>query len=134
MGITSNGCSAVLPKESFAFAVEPERGCELKALGISVRGDNTCPDIRTWVEGEEEDVPNFETLPHAGRSFSTESKVFRFALRDFRDSVSTQARSSPLVGLVAEGPTGEIFIMEGGEGLKAAERIDLELKGPRYPT
>ena len=130
MGITSNGCSVVLPEESFAFVAEPERGCELKALGISVGGGNTCPDIQMWVEGEEEDAPNFGTLPQAGRSFSTESKVFYFALRDFRDIVSTRARSSPLVGLAAEGPTGEIFKVEGGEGLKAAERIDLELEGP----
>ena len=50
MGITSNGCSTVLPKESFAFAAEPERDCKLKVLGISAGGDNTCPGIRTWVE------------------------------------------------------------------------------------
>ena len=25
---------------------------------------------------------------------------------------------------------GEAFIVEGGEGLKAAERVDLELEGP----
>ena len=129
MSITSNGCSTVLPEESFAFAAELERGCVLKALGILSGGDNTCPDIRMWVEGEEEDAPNFGTLPQVGRSFSTESKVFCFTLRDFRDNVSTQARSSPLVGLAAEGPMGEIFIVEGGEGLKAAERIDLELEG-----
>ena len=63
MGITSNGYSIVLPEESFAFAAEPERGCELKALGISARGDNTCPDIRTWVEGEKEDAPILEPCP-----------------------------------------------------------------------
>ena len=130
MGITSNDCSTTLPEEPFAFAAELEWGCELKALGTSVRGDNTCPGIRTWIKGEEEDAPNFGTLPQAGRSFSTESKVFRFTLRDFRDRVSTGARSSPLVGLAAEGPMGEIFIVEGGEGLKVAEWIDLELEGP----
>ena len=48
-------------------------------------------------------------------------------LRDFRDNVSTQAKISPLVGLVAEGPTRENFIAEGGEGLKAAERVDFKL-------
>ena len=62
MGITSNGCSTVLPKESFAFATEPERGYELEALGISVGDDNTCPGIRTWVEGEEEDAPPISEL------------------------------------------------------------------------
>ena len=58
-----------------------------------------------------------------------ESEVFRFTLQDFRDNVSTRAKSSPLVGLVAEGPTGENFIEEGGEGLKAVERVDLKLEG-----
>ena len=130
MGITSNDYSTVLPEESFSFTAEPKRGCQLKALGISAGGDNTCPDIQTWVEGEEKDAPNFGTLPQAGRSFSTESKFFCFTLWDFRDSVSTRARSSPLVGLATEGPMGEIFIVEGGEGLKAVEQIDLELEGP----
>ena len=73
MGMTSNGCSAVLPEESFAFAAEPEQGFELRALGTSAGGDNNCPGTRTWVEGEEEDAPSFGTLPQAGRSFSTES-------------------------------------------------------------
>ena len=130
IGMTCNGCSAALPEESLAFTAKPERGCELRALGTSAGGDNTYPDIRTWVEGEEEDAPSFGTLPQAGRSFSTESEVFCFTLRDFRDSVSTQARSSLLVGLANEGPTGENFIAEGGEGLKAAERVDLKLEGP----
>ena len=129
IGMTSNGCSAAFPKESFAFAAEPERGCELKTLGTLAGGDNTCPGIRTWVEGEEEDAPSFGTLPQVGRSFSMESEVFRFTLRDFRDSVSTRARSSPLMGLATEGPNGENFIAEGGEGLKAAERVDLKLEG-----
>ena len=87
------------------------------------------PSTRTRVEGEEEDARSFGTLPQAGRSFLTEFEVFCFMLRDFRDSVSTLAKSSPLVGLVAEGPTGENFITEGGEGLKATERVDLKLEG-----
>ena len=128
--MTSNDCSAALPEESFAFAVEPEWGCELRALGTSSRGDNTCPSTRTWVEGEEEEALSFGTLPQAGRSFSTESQVFRFTLWDFRDNVSTRAKSSPLVGLAAEGPTGENFIAKGGEGLKAVERVDLKLEVP----
>ena len=137
-GMTSNGRSAALLEESFALAVEPERGRKLRALGTLAGADNTCPGTRTWVEGEEEDAPNFGTLPQARRSFLTESEVFRFTLRDFRYSVSTRAKSSPLVGLVAEGPTGlaaegptrENFVAEGGEGLKAAERVDLKLEGP----
>ena len=128
--MTSNRCSTTLPEESFAFAAEPERGCELRALGTSAGGNNTYPGIQMWVEGEEEDAPSFGTLPQAGRSFSTESEVFRFTLRDFRDGVSTRARSSLLVGLATEGPTRENFIAEGGEGLKAAERVDLKLEGP----
>ena len=130
IGMTSNGCSAALPKESLAFAAEPKWGCELRALETSAGGDNTCPGTQTWVEGEEEDAPSFGTLPQAGQSFSTKSEVFRFTLRDFRDSVSTRAKSSPSVGLAAEGPTGENFIAEGGESLKAAERVDLKLEGP----
>ena len=63
IGMTSNGCSAALQEESFVFAVEPERGCELGALGTSAGGGNTCPSIRTWVEEEKEDAPSFETLP-----------------------------------------------------------------------
>ena len=118
IGMTSNGCSTALPEESFAFAAELERGCKLKALGTSAGGDNTYPDTRTWVEGEEEDAPSFKTLPQAGRSFSTESKVFRFTLWDFRDSVSTRAKSSPLVGLAAEGPKGENFIAKEVKALK----------------
>ena len=112
IGMTSNGCLATLPEESFAFAAEPEWGCKLRALGTSAGGNNSCPDTRTWVEGEEEDSPSFGTLPQAGPSFSTESEVFRFTLRDFRDSVSTRAKSSPFVGLAAESPTGENFIAE----------------------
>ena len=130
MGMTANGCSTTLPEESFAFAAEPKWGCELKSLGTSAGGGNTYLDIRAWEEGEKEEALNFGTLPQSERSFSTESKVFRFMLRDFRDSTSTQARSSPLVGLATEGPIGDTFIVEGGEGLKAAERVDLELEGP----
>ena len=129
MGMTSNGYSAVFPEESFAFAAEPDRGFELRALGTSIGGDNTCPGTRTWVDREDEDTLSLETLPQAGWSFSTKFKVFSFMLRDFRDNVSTRAKSSPLVGLAAEGPKGENFIAEGGEGLKAAEWIDLELEG-----
>ena len=43
IGMTSNGGSAALPEESLAFAAEPERGCELGALGASDGGGNTCP-------------------------------------------------------------------------------------------
>ena len=63
IGMTSNGCSTALPEESLAFATEPERGYEVRALGTSAEGDNTCPDIRMWVEGEEEDAPSFRNLP-----------------------------------------------------------------------
>ena len=63
IGMTSNGCSAALSKESFALAAEPERGCELRALGTSAGGDSVSPGTRTWVEGEEKDAPSFETLP-----------------------------------------------------------------------
>ena len=59
MGMTSNGGSAALPKESLAFTAEPERGYELGALGTSDEGGNTCPRARTWAEGEDEDDPNF---------------------------------------------------------------------------
>ena len=67
IGMASNGDSTTLPEESFAFAAEPERDCELGALGTSAGGGNTCPNTRTWVEGEEEDVPNFGNLPQDGR-------------------------------------------------------------------
>ena len=130
MGITANGCSTALPEEPFSFVADPEQGCKHKTLGTSAGGDSACLGIRTWVKGEEEEAPNFGTLPQAGWSFSTESEVFCFTLRDFRDSVSTRARSYPLVGFAAEGPMGEALIVEGGEGLKAAERVDLELEGP----
>ena len=43
IGITSNEGSAALPEESLAFAAEPERGCELGALGTSAGGSDTCP-------------------------------------------------------------------------------------------
>ena len=130
MGMTANGCSTALPEGHFAFAADPERGYELKTLGTSIGGDRACSGFRTWVDGEEEDAPNFGTLTKAGRSFSTESRVFYFTLYGFQDSVSNRARSSPLVGLAAEGPMGETFMVEGGEGLKAAERDDPELEGP----
>ena len=130
IGITSNGGSIALPEESLAFAAEPERGCELGALGTSDGGGNTCPSTRTWAEGEEEDVPNFRTLPQDGQPFSGESRVFCFTLRDFRDSVSTRAKSSPLVGLTVGGPSCENFATKGGEGLKVAGREDLEPEDP----
>ena len=104
MGMTASDCSTALPDEPFAFAIDSEQDCELEALGTSAGGDNIYPDVRTEVEGEEEDAPNFGTLSQVGRSFLTKSEVFRFTLRGFRDSVSTRARSSPLVGLAAEGP------------------------------
>ena len=104
MGMTSNGGSTALPEESLAFEAEPERGCELEALGTLDEGGITCPHTWTWVEGEEEDDSNFGTLPQDGPPFTRESRVFRFTLRDFQDNVSTRAKSSPLVGLVAGGP------------------------------
>ena len=134
VGMTANGCSAALPKGPFAFVVDPERGYEIKTLRTSARGDSACSGFWTWVDGEEEYAPNFGTLTKAGRSFSTKSRVFSFKLRGFRDSVSNRARSSPLVGLAAEGPMGETFMVEGGESLKAAEWVDLELEGQEYPT
>ena len=130
IGMTFNGGSTALPEESLAFAAEPEQGYELGALGTSDGGGNTCTNTRTWAEGEEEDVPNFETLPQDGRPFSGESRVFCFTLRDFRDSVSTRAKSSLLVGLMAGGPSCENFIREGGEGLKVAGLEDLEPEDP----
>ena len=63
MGMTSNKGSAALPEESLAFTAEPERGYELGALGTSDKGVITYFCTRTWVEGEEEDDPNFGTLP-----------------------------------------------------------------------
>ena len=63
IGMTSNGGLAALLEESLAFAAEPERGCELGALGTLDGGGNACPGTRAWAEGEEEDVPNFGTLP-----------------------------------------------------------------------
>ena len=98
MGMTASGCSIALPEEPFAFATDSERDCKLEALGTSAACSNICPDVQTGVEREEEDTPNFETLPQVGRSFSTESELFCFTLWDFRDSVSTRARSSLLVG------------------------------------
>ena len=74
--------------------------------------------------------PQFRNLTQAGRSFSTEYKVFCFTLWDFRDSITTRAKIYPLVGLAAEGPIGENFIEEGGDDLKAEERVDLNLEGP----
>ena len=103
MGMTSNGGSAALLEESLAFPANPERGYELGALGTSDKDVITCPSTRTWAEGEEEDDPNFGTLPQDGPPFTGESRVFRFTLRDFWDSVSTRAKSSLLVGLVAGG-------------------------------
>ena len=105
IGITSNRGSAALPEESLAFAAEPEQGYELGALGTSAGGSDTCPYTQAWVEGDDEDVPNLGTLPQAGQPFLRESEVFRFTLRDLRDSVFTRSRSSPLVGLTTGGPS-----------------------------
>ena len=63
MDMTPNGGSAALPEESLALATKTERGYELEVLGTSDEGDITCPRTRTWAEGEEEDDPNFGTLP-----------------------------------------------------------------------
>ena len=130
MGMTANGCSTAPPEGPFTIAIDPERDCELKTLGTSAGGDSACPGFRTWVDREEEDSPNFGTLTKSDRSFLTESKVFRFTLRGFRDSISNRATSSSLVGLVAEGPMRETFMVEGGKGLKVAKWVDLELEGP----
>ena len=105
IGITSNGGSTAFPEESLAFAAEPERSCELGALGTSAGGSDTCPYTRAWVEGDDEDVPNLGTLPQAGRPFSRESRVFFFTLQDLRDNISTRARNSLLVGLATGGPS-----------------------------
>ena len=105
MGMTSNGGAKTLPEESLAFAMEPERGYELGALGTSDESGNSCPRARTWAEGEDEDDPNFGILPQDGRPFSGDSRVFPFPLRDLRDNVFTRAKSSPLVGLIAGGPS-----------------------------
>ena len=105
IGINSNGGSAALPEESLTFAVEPEWSYELGALGTSAGGSDACPCTRTWVEGDDEDVPNLGTLPQAGQPFSRESGFFRFTLRDLRDSISTRARRSSFVGLAMGGPT-----------------------------
>ena len=127
MGMTANGCSMAPLEGPFTFVADLERDYELKTLATSAGGDSACSSFRTWVDGKEEDAPNFRTLTKASRFFSTESKVFRFTLWGFRYSVSNRARSSPLVGLAAEGSMEETFMVEGGEGLKAAERADLEL-------
>ena len=65
MGLTSNGGSAALPGVSLAFVAEPERGCELGALGTLAGGSDTGPYTRTWVEDDDEDIPNLGTLPQA---------------------------------------------------------------------
>ena len=76
MGMTSNGGSAALPEESLAFTAKPERGCELRALGTSDEGSNTCLSTRTWMESEEEDDPNFRTLPQDGQCKTREKFNF----------------------------------------------------------
>ena len=73
IGITSNGGSAALPEESLAFAAEAERGCELVSLETSAIDGNACPYTWTWVEGDEEDVPNLGALPQARWLFLKES-------------------------------------------------------------
>ena len=59
MGMTVNGCSTALTEELFAFASDLEWDYELEALGTSTEGGHIFPSIRTRVEGEEEDAPNF---------------------------------------------------------------------------
>ena len=103
--ITSNGGSTTFPEESLAFATEPEWSCKLGALGTSAGGSDTYPDTQAWVEGDDKDVPNLGTLPQVERPFSRESEFFCFTLRDLRYSISTRARSFPLVGLATGGPT-----------------------------
>ena len=88
MGMIANGCSTALPEGLFAFVANPERGCELKTLGTSARGDSACSGFQTGVDEEEDDAPNFGTLAKAGLSFSVEPRVFRFTLQGFRDNVS----------------------------------------------
>ena len=80
IGITSNGGSTALPEKSLAYTAEPVWGYELRALGTSAGGSDTCPCTRTWVEGEDKDIPNLGTLPQAGRPFSRESEPFHFIL------------------------------------------------------
>ena len=63
MGMTASGCSTALLEEPFAFAADLEQDCELEALKTSAGGDNICPGVRTWVEGEEEDAPISEPCP-----------------------------------------------------------------------
>ena len=63
IGITSNGGATAFLKESLAFVAEPERSCELGALGTLAGGSDTCPYTWVWVEGDDEDVPNLRTLP-----------------------------------------------------------------------
>ena len=76
MGITSNGGSAALPEKSLAFVIEQERSCELGALGTSARGGNTCPYTRTWVEGDEEDIPTSRFYPKLGGPSQGSPEVF----------------------------------------------------------
>ena len=73
MGMIANGYSTALSEGPFSFTADPGRGCELKTLRTSAKGDSACSGFRTWVDGEEEDAPNFGTLTKAGRSFSTDS-------------------------------------------------------------
>ena len=137
MGITANGCSTTPPTRFFAFVVGLDRGYELKTVGASTGGDCShfgfwigVAGFRTGVDREDEDVPNFGTLAETGRSFSAEPRAFRFTLRGFRDSAPNWNKSSPLVGLAAEGPIEEALMVERSEGLKAAERADFEIEGP----
>ena len=87
-GMTSNGCPMAPPKGLFTFAADLEWGCELETIGASAGGYRTHSGFRIGADGEDEDAPNFGTLAKTGQSFSAEPRVFRFTLRDFRDSVS----------------------------------------------
>ena len=66
MGMIANGYSTALPERLFAFAADPERGCELKTLGTSAGGDSASPGFRIGVDEGEEDAHNFGTLAEAG--------------------------------------------------------------------
>ena len=134
MGMTANGCSTAPPEGPFTFTTDPERDCELKTLGTSAGGDSAYPGFRTWVDGEEEDAPNFETLTQACRSFSAESKVFRFTLHGFRDSVSNRAKSSPLVGLAAEARWERLSWWKEVKTSKQQNELTSSSKGQEYPT
>ena len=106
----------------------------LKSLGTSVEGDIACLSFRTWEDGEGEDSPNFGTLSKAGRSFSTESRVFRFTLRGFQDNVSNRARSSPLVVWQWRARWERLSWWKEAKALKQQSGLTSNSKGQEYPT